>query len=112
MSGAGGMKDRFQFQQRAADANGDRLGEWEPAFPNQAGEVTRLQGTEPVMAMRLQGIQPVVIRVRSSRWTRSLTTDHRALDVRAGAEYAITSVTPDKTGQWIDVMASTGGTPA
>lgn len=71
-------------------------------------EFRHLRGGEAVMAGRLQGRHPVVMRVRASALTRSLAADWRVTDVRTGTVYAIRDVTVYPGGQVVDILAESG----
>lgn len=121
MSTAGKMRDRYRFEQRGLDANGDRLGAWDAAGGiTVAAETIWLRGMESVMAARLEGKQPVALVIRDSAAARTITTGFRAVDVRtlvAGAVVAgttrifnITGASPSsRTRGFIDVLAVSGG---
>jgi len=67
-------------------------------------------GGEEVTAARLQGIQPVTIRVRSCATARTIGPQDRAVDVRRGIRYNIRSVSnPDERDIWIEMMCDAGG---
>lgn len=109
MPGAGDLRDRYRFDQRSPDANGDRLGEFEPGFAV-AARTTWLRGTEAVMGQRLEGKQPVVITIRDSQQTRAITNAFRAVNARDATKvFNITSVAPAKERGFIDILATTGG---
>lgn len=107
---AGEFPESVRFEQRAADENGDRLGDWveDPAFETAAG-YTWLRGGEVVMQSRLSGIQPVVIRVRTSALIRGVTTDFRIVDLNDGTTFNIRSKIPDRRRRVIDFTCDTGG---
>lgn len=71
-------------------------------------QIIHLRGGEAVIAGRLQGRDPVVIRVRASALTREVASDWRVM--HGGTEYAVRSVNPDPEGDraWIDIMAESG----
>jgi len=111
MSSAGKMRDRYRFEQRAEDANDDRLGPWngdDDAFTVWA-ETKWLKGTEAVMAQRLEGRQPVALVIRDSTQARTITTAFRAVDARSGAIFNIAGVSRSTTPGFIDVLAVSGG---
>lgn len=66
------------------------------------------------MAQRLQGVQPVTIRVRSHAATRSVDASWRAVDARSGAIYAIISppINVSQKNDYIDMLATSGGQTA
>lgn len=110
MSSAGKMRDRYRFDQRGLDANGDRLGPWDSDNGITVWAETKwLKGTEAVMAQRLEGRQPVALVIRDSTTARTITTAFRAVDVRTGAVFNIVGVSPSNTRGFIDVLAVSGG---
>lgn len=85
------------------------MGDFATVFEDYAEIIPRM-GSEPVMAARLQGLQPVTIRVRSHTATRTLDATWRAVG-RSGEVYSITSppVNPDQKNKTIDMLATIGG---
>lgn len=109
MSGAGELRERVAFDQIAeADTSyGITAGDWEEMFRVSA-RIKPLRGSEPIIAQRLQGVQPVVIKVRSSSNTRLVDTSWRVRNVRSGATYNIRAVTPDERRAYIDLLCEGG----
>jgi len=108
---AGDLKERVILQRRALDNNGDRLGPWETvssgaADQGWAAQILRLKGGEPVMAQRLQGVQPALIAVRSGTTTRQVDNAWRAIEKRTGQIHDITSAieTPDRA--WVEILTT------
>lgn len=110
MPGAGDLRERIVFSERGIDTNGDAgLGPWEPRFTVSA-QMIYLRGGEPVMAQRLQGVQPVAFAIRDSSQARKITTAWRATHVRTGQDFNITSVAPSsKDRGFIDILAQADG---
>lgn len=109
---AGKFRSRLRFQQRAIGDDGfgaPTVGDFATVFED-AAEIIPRMGSEAVMASRLQGLQPVTIRVRSSTQTRGLDATWRAVDARSGAVYSITSppVNVDQGNRNIDMLATIG----
>lgn len=105
MPGAGALRDRYTFQKRGPDANGDPLGDWADQFTISAGTIY-LKGSEPVMEQRLQGVQPVVLTVRDETRTRLITTAWRAVNARdTSLKYDIKGNSPAKDTGFRDVLA-------
>lgn len=79
-------------------------------FTRRAGFVY-LRGTETVIAARLEGRQPIVVRVRKDSQTATIATDWRMRDTRSSVEYAVKSIaeTPDR--KWLDVIVEAGVAP-
>jgi head-tail adaptor len=110
--GSGQLFERVAFDERAnvSDGEGNVEGEFVEQFTCRAG-FTFLRGGETVIAGRLEGRQPVVVRVRSSSNTREIAPDWRMRDLRTGKEYAVRSVIPTQDRLFIDVAVESG-TPA
>lgn len=102
MIGAGKRRERLAFQQRGLDANGDRLGDWEPGFSRWGRVLSRTLG-EGVLQQRLQGRQPAELTVLADSGTRQITTAWRM--VWNGTPYNIRAVAPDETRAEIYILA-------
>lgn len=120
--GAGHLYERVAFDKREQTSDGH--GNYEDGFLEQfscrAG-FTFLRGGESVMAGRLQGRQPVVVRVRASSQTCQIEPDWRMRDLRkgkwqgpsgddywTGPIYAVRSVIPTEDRMFIDVTVESG----
>lgn len=104
---------RIRFDQRAEDANGDRLGPWEDGFTVWA-RVQYLRGSEQAISNRIEGRQPVMIDVRETSLTSGINPGMRAViiqarGVRGGTQLNITSSAPGQDPGFINVMATAGG---
>ena len=111
--GAGTLRYRVTFAERntTQDEYGNASTGWLDRCTVAAAIFPRLGG-EAVEAARLAGRQPVVIRVRKSPDTESITTDWKATD-QAGREYNIrTAIDPalggGRHGFYFDMLAETG----
>jgi hypothetical protein len=109
---AGAMRQKVSFQRRSVidDNLGNELaGPFETVFTD-AAEFIPLRGGEQVMGSRLSGIQPFIVRVRSSIQTRAVGADWQIVDVRSGVVYAITAppTNQDQKNAWLDIMATQG----
>ena len=106
---AGQLREKVAFDERIMvdDGYGNMEGYFGEVFQCRAG-FTFLRGGEAVIASRLEGKQPVVVRVRESRETRRIEPDWSIRDLRTGASYAVRSVAPTPDRQWIDVIAEGG----
>jgi len=113
---AGELRQRLAFEARAdlsvnsppGDGYGNMDGDWVVQC-TVAAQVKPLKGGEDVMASRLAGRQPVVIRVRVSAATSLITTDWRARDTRAGTLYNITAIANmDERKRYFDILATAG----
>ncbi|MDK1489374.1 head-tail adaptor protein [Sinorhizobium sp. 7-81] len=110
---AGRMQSIFRFDNRSEveDGFGNTVGNWIEVFRG-AAEVTYLRGSETVMAARLTGKQPAILKIRSSEKSRSLTTDYRAVDARSGTEFAIRAVTPTSDRLYLEILVESGAPAA
>lgn len=107
---AGEYKERIQFEQRAEDENGDRLGDWETADRWKVrARFTWLRGGESVTQSRLTGVNVVVMRVRTSEAMREVTSAFRVVDRLTGATFNIRSAIPVREHRAIDFTCETGG---
>lgn len=106
---AGERRERVAFDEIGEDdADGGIVaGVWTEQFRRWA-RVKPLRGSEPVIAQRLQGVQPVVITILSSVDTRTITTAWRARNLRTGDVYQIRAVTPDEKRKEIDLLCEAG----
>lgn len=109
-SGAGSLSDRIGFE---AEVEGDDgYGGVVVGFVEQFVESARLEprvGSEPVIASRLQGLQPYTMTVRSNERTRAVTPAWRARNKRSGVVYAIkAAVNIDERNQWIELLVVQG----
>lgn len=105
-SGAGSLSERVAFleQVEGDDGYGGVVLGYVPKFEDAARLEPRM-GSEPVVASRLQGIQPYTMTVRSSVATRAVTPAWRVRNKRTGREYAIkTCANPDERGHWIEML--------
>lgn len=110
-SGAGSRSERVTFQKREEvdDGYGNPVaGPWVDQFDEAARLQPRL-GSEPVIAARLTGIQPVMLTVRSSMRTRQITPAWRAVNARSGAVYNIKTITnPDERNADLEMLVVEG----
>lgn len=105
------MRERVNFQQRGmvSDGSGGQVpGPFTTVFTC-AAEYLPLRGGEGVVASRLQGIQPYIVRVRSSAATRAVTTAWQIKDTRTNKIMNIRAVSdPDGKRQWLEFLAVAG----
>lgn len=111
MTGAGDLRERVALSRRveinpdAPDDLGAVLAEWVEQVRCWA-EFKHLRGSETVMAGRLQGRHPMVVRLRTSPQSRQVAADWRLTDLGTGTDYAIRDVTV--TREWIDLLCEGG----
>jgi head-tail adaptor len=113
VSGAGDLKYRMTFAEpnSSSDAYGNANTGWIDRFTCWANIIPRLGG-ETVMAARLAGQQPMILRVRQSPDTDRITTDWKATDEKGKIYNIRTMVDPlmgeGEAGKYYDMMAETG----
>lgn len=98
----------FARRETVADGRGNFDGAWEDQFTVLA-HVVPLKGGEEVIASRLAGVQPVIIRVLASDNTRLVGTHWRATDALSGEVYNIQSKADmTQARHEIDFLAASG----
>lgn len=109
MTAAADLRQRVAFESQAAgdDTFGGTQGAWVEQFVRRARVWYRL-GSEPVIAQRLAGVQPVEITVRADEQTETVTAAWRVRDANSGALFNIRSVAPDETGFFIKMTCEAG----
>ncbi|MDB5597381.1 MAG: phage head-tail adaptor [Hyphomicrobiales bacterium] len=111
MPPAGNLRDRVRFEARAVvgdDYGNPGAGDFEAQF-SRSVEIKPMRGGEDILAARIQGTQPILIRTRYDSQTARITPEWRAIDVRDGTVYAIrTAVDMDRRHEWIELMAIAG----
>lgn len=113
------LHERIAFDSPSpqSDGQGGMISGWTEEFEADAG-FTWLRGGETVMAARLAGRQPLVMRVRKSSNTDQVTTGWRIRNTRNGAfdssgswtgpVYNIRSIVPTDDRRWYDITAESG----
>lgn len=108
------FRHRIAFAQRSAvsDGYGNEEGAWAELFELPARLIPRLGG-ESVMSARLEGTQPVTLRVRVSTESRQITPDWRARDVVSGVIYNVQAIADPYAGdarhdKWYDLLCVAG----
>lgn len=106
---AGKLCERFAFSKRneVDDGLGNKQGEWVEATPV-AAERIWLRGGETVMADRLSGRTPAIVKVRSSIAARQITTDWRCRDTRSGEMFNVRQVMPSVKRDEIEFLVEKG----
>src|SRR4051812_12213009 len=106
---AGELREKLAFDEVASSETtyGVTPGDWDEQFVRSARVQPRF-GSEPVIAQRLAGVQPVTIKVRADTDTRRITNAWRARNTRSGVVYQIRTVTPDEKGAYIEILAEAG----
>lgn len=106
-NGAGPLRDRVVFDQpvRRDDGHGGGDVTFEERFRRWAN-VTFLRGSEAVIAARLEGRQPIVVRVRAMGDV--MAVDHTWRIRHGGKAYGVTSTALSDNRDFIDFMAQSG----
>lgn len=110
MPTAGSLRDRVRLEQQALDDNNDHNGPWNSeGAPVRSCEIIYLHGTEAVQQQRLQGVQPVVIKVRADSVTKLVDNTWRAVDARSARIYDIQAATLSPGRDFIEILAVWNG---
>lgn len=109
---AGELREKLSFEARISsdDEYGNpTAGEFTEQFEVSA-RIQPLKGGEGVIAARLTGVQPVIIRVRYSSDTAMIEAGWRAIDTRNNKVYAITAppINVDERRRYLDILATLG----
>ncbi|MNS00531.1 Phage head-tail joining protein [compost metagenome] len=107
-TGAGDLKDRVRFDDRAPDANGDPVGDWRTGFVVWA-RLDFLRGSEVAIQQRLEKRQPISVTVRDSAQVRTINPAMRMVNVRTGEIYNITAAAPARDAGFRNILAVSGG---
>lgn len=109
MTSAGELRDSVAFDRETSgdDGYGNTVSGFAEQFTVSA-RIRYLRGQEPVIAQRLQGVQPAVITVRASSQTRQIDASWRARNARSGEAFNVKAVTPSDDRQWIDLLCEAG----
>jgi head-tail adaptor len=108
-AGSARMKIHLQRRIEKEDEYGNTVEDFQTIFTD-AAEFIPLRGGEAVMGSRLSGIQPFIVRVRSSIASRAVAADWQIVDARSGVVYAITAppTNQDQKNAWLDIMVTQG----
>lgn len=110
---AGKLRERLLFQSPMSgdDGYGNTVDGWQDEKAIWA-EVRPIKGGggEQVLGQRLSGVQPVIISVRYSRFSRGIASDWRAIDTRTETLYQVKSPPTDMDGrrEYLDMLAESG----
>lgn len=91
-----------------ADGYGGQETTWTTGVYACRGHFRYLRGSEPVIAARLSGVQPVVVTIRNCAASRAITPDWRMRDARRGTIYNIRTAIPSDDRLWIEITAESG----
>ncbi|MBW9113149.1 head-tail adaptor protein [Rhizobium cauense] len=122
---AGRLNEKVAFDERAdqEDGHGNVQDAFVEQFQRRAG-FTYMRGGETVIASRLEGRQPTIVRVRRDSDTLKIGPDWRMRDSRNGSWqgtdenrywdgpiYAVRSIAPTEDRQFLDIMVESGVAP-
>jgi head-tail adaptor len=97
----------FEERQDSDDGAGNVSSSWLERFRSRAGYID-LRGGEGVIASRLQGQHTLVVFVRASTQSKSVTADWRIRDTRDGRIFNIRDITITPDRAWIDFLCQSG----
>lgn len=90
------------------DNAGNVITDWFPVGNTLRCEIRELGGDEVVQAGKLEGRGTCVVIVRSSRVTRSITTDDRLIDLATNRVLNVRHAPPPGRGQYIGITCEYG----
>lgn len=106
---AGELRERIAFHSisESDSSYGIVAGEYEEQF-RRAARIRSLPGSEPVIAQRLTGVNPIEIKTRSDSETRDVDEAWKIVNVRTLQSYNIRSVVPDERRKYITFICELG----
>jgi len=107
--GAGQLIEFVSWQKRLPinDGYGNTEGTFEEQFTSRAG-YTWMKGGEAVIAARMEGKQPIGVRVRRNSNTLQIRPDWRMVDIDSGFIYAVHAITESPERGYLDVLVEMG----
>lgn len=108
------MKGRWEsFEFDAPVEGSDKYGVTQTGFTTEPvyackGQVQYLRGGEDVMSARLDGRQPMIVRIRVTVTSQTITTKYRMRDTRRNDYYNIRGITPVDDGRHLDLLCEKG----
>ena len=108
---AGDLRERIALEKRSDVPQGDGYGNTRGGWVVQCtvwASLTPLRRGETVLASRLQGVQPYVVRIRHSSETRAVQTAWRLRDVHSGRVFNIRTVEIDPKREFIELLVDEG----
>lgn len=101
------FKVAFDERQDLDDGAGNVTSGWIERFQSRAGYIN-LRGGETVIASRLQGQHTVIVFVRASSESKSVTSDWRIRDTRDSRVFNIRDITVTPDRAWLDFLCQSG----
>lgn len=110
---AGAMHYRLAFDApvESVNATGGQVTGWQERIAAVWAQMIFLRGGEAVIAARLVGRQPAVVKVWASAATRAIDTDWRMRDLRSGVIYAIRSKVVSDDRSMVELTVESGVEP-
>lgn len=107
--GAGQLFDSVAFDELSSvpDGYGNMQQSFVERLRTRAG-FTWLRASEAVLASRLEGLNPAVVRIRASEETLRIRHDWRMRDLRTDTVYAIRGITQSPDRGYLDVLVQAG----
>lgn len=109
----GDLREMVRFDRRSIipdDGYGNTAGGWATLAGPWPARIAPAAGSEDVLAERLSGLRPIEITIRWTPLAASIQTQDRAVDIRTGKTYNVTSIdNPDEHRAYLTVLASAGG---
>lgn len=108
---AGSLQDLYGFESRDPTPDGygnDVSGAWVERFAAHAETIYVARGTENILAARLEGRQPVLLRVRNSIAAKTVTTDWRAHDKRGDRYFNVRAIAQSPDRAFLEILAEAG----
>lgn len=108
----GRMREKLHFQKRGEgeDEYGNPQSKDFATVFTEPAELVPLRGGEGVLASRLTGTQPYIVRIHSHQAAREITPAWRAVDARNDKRvFNIRTVTnPDQKNGWLELLVDDG----
>lgn len=110
--GAGQLFESVAFDElnSVPDGCGNQQQSFVEQLQTRAG-YTWLRAGESVMASRLEGQNPMVVRIRANEVSLRIRHDWRMRDLRTGVIYAIRGITKSPDRGYLDVLVQSGAAP-
>lgn len=107
--GGGQLVELVAFDRRlpASDGYGNTEGDFEEVFQCRAG-YTWLRGGETVLAARMTGRQPILVRVRRAEETLQIRPDWQMRDLDSGFSYAVHAISESLDRGYLDILVEQG----
>lgn len=101
----GWLKDRVAFDEPTGviTPTGGQVTTWTQRIASVWADIRYLRGGDAVIAARLAGKQPAVVKVWASPAAREITPDWRLRDLRGGQTYAIRAIVETSDRAFLEI---------